>query len=330
MGISSGCRGSVTQAHSGANTNSVGAAGGTGGGAELVVTKLGNVRDSPLNSDQATLHTPKITSFAFRRAMEMKLSRLELKNYTSDSIDELKASELMAFLRRLDKTMVNTSNQAKASHIVCLLKEIQARSASNHPSRYAFVGQETNKPSQKCVKLLLSILDKLEKNEQKYIALDEIFHKNLSEKCKSYPFVCNTEGPKFEQNCFSGNLSTKELKALSIDILLKQNPDKLSKFIQRANDTIVNTNSPGKAETVLSLLHQLYTQAKSYRSAAIAGNSAALGVYAQLEDVLHSHLSEEGKCEIENFLRPKQEAPSNERRESVVSNAYPQCSVTPL
>ena len=329
MGISGGFRGSVTQAHSGANTNSVGtnASGGTGGGAELVVTKLGNVRDSPLDSDQASVHRPKVPCFALREAMEMKLSRLELKNYTLDSINDLKGSQLKTLLHRLDKTMKHTSNKTKSCHIVCLLKEMKERADLE---KLSFFTIENNELAVNCKDKFNSMIRELELNENRYQDVSAILARHLASKNKKNPFIENKVNPRFTQNCFSGHVSGEELNNLSIDILLEQKQEVLLKFINRVNGTIVATDSFDKSIKLLSLLHQLYERADSYKTAAIAGNVKAAILYDRLENVLHSHLSEGGKSEVQDFLRPKQGAPSNERRESVVSNAHSQYSVTSL
>ena len=250
----------------------------------LPIQKLGNVTESPLNDKEVSAHKPKIACFALRSAMGMKLSRLELADYSVDKIKSLNAPDSLRLFNRLEKTMHSSSNYAKSVHIMLLFNEL---STSRNGGLLPISAADGNEPSKKADKRLGGILTQLEKNAREGGLFDRVIDKIFQEKCKNYPFIDTTGEAKFEKSCCFKNISTKELECLSIDILLKQSPSDLRAFLQRAQETIKSTKDPDKSLRITSLLLRLYQEKSIFKSAVLAGNRDAVKLKTELQEIVY-------------------------------------------
>ena len=249
----------------------------------LPIQKLGNVTESPLNDKEVSAHKPKIACFALRSAMGMKLSRLELADYSVDKIKSLNAPDSLRLFNRLEKTMHSSSNYAKSVHIMLLFNEL---STSKDNGRLPISAADGNEPSKKADKRLGGILTQLEKNGNKHGSFNLLLKKLYDTKCKNYPFIDTKSEAKFEKSCCFKNISTKELESLSVDIILKQSPSDLMEFLQRAQETIKSTKNPDKSLRITSLLLRLYNEESTFKSAVLAGNRDAIKLNTVLQEVM--------------------------------------------
>ena len=243
--------------------------------------RLGNVLGSPLTQDDALKRAPCINCFSLRVAMEMHLSRLELKTYSVYGVGEMKMPVLEVFLNRAEKTMANSSSPKKSAHLSILLKEV-------YKKEYPVWGgvPSTNKATSALLKRFSALKNKIENREKEVntritakLASYTSF-KSLGDSFKDSDFL------RFINPCCMRHVGTNELNNLSIPFLLEQSTEDLSFFVQRAAKTIQDTGGSKKALILTSLLVRLYCESTDYHEGEKAGNKKAVAFNSLLEGVL--------------------------------------------
>ena len=243
--------------------------------------RLGNVLGSPLTKDDALKRAPCINCFSLRVAMEMHLSRLELKTYSVYGVGEMKMPVLEVFLNRAEKTMANSSSPQKSAHLALLLKEVYTKKNEDW-----IKVSGTNKATSALLVRFSALKNKIEVREKEVntritakLASYTSF-KSLGDSFKDSDFL------RFINPCCMRHVGTHELNNLSIPFLLEQSTEDLSFFVQRAAKTIQDTGGSKKALILTSLLVRLYCESTDYHEGEKAGNKKAVAFNSLLEGVL--------------------------------------------
>ena len=243
--------------------------------------RLGNVLGSPLTKDDALKRAPCINCFSLRVAMEMHLSRLELKTYSVYGVGEMKMPVLEVFLNRAEKTMANSSSPQKSAHLALLLKEVYTKKNEDW-----IKVSGTNKATSALLVRFSALKDKIEVREKNV-------NTRITAKLASYAsfkpeqhLFKDSNFLKFINPCCMRHVGTNELNNLSIPFLLEQSTEDLSFFVQRAAKTIQDTGGSKKALILTSLLVRLYCVSTDYHEGEKAGNKKAVAFNSLLEGVL--------------------------------------------